>query len=133
MVLCRALKNLGPLVGPDTMLVSTQNGVEGPEFIAAQFGEARTVAGVVGVLSYIESPGVIRKHSAGTVTVGEFYTSAEEPSARVVALVEALVAAGVDARATTTIKETMWTKLTGAPRRGLGEGGGCSTTTYAFL
>jgi 2-dehydropantoate 2-reductase len=111
------LAPLAPLVGPDTIVVSTQNGVEAHDKIAAVFGAERTVAGVVRVLSYIEAQGaasglVIRKSIPGAFSIGEIFP-AVGVSPRVRRLAAALAAAGVAAAAEPDIRADAWEKLVG--------------------
>ena len=49
-----SIEGLGPLVGEKTVIITTQNGVEAHDTIAAVYGQERTLCGVVRVLSYIE-------------------------------------------------------------------------------
>lgn len=112
-----ALPRLNPLVGKQTMIVPTQNGVEAPDTISAVYGEGRTVGGVARVLSYIDQPGVIRKHVPGSIEVGEYYSAhqrqqQQQPSARVVRFTDALTAAGVQSIASADIRTSMWNKFT---------------------
>jgi 2-dehydropantoate 2-reductase len=73
-----SIEDLAPLVGPDTVVISTQNGVEAHDTIAAVYGEERVLCGVVRVLSYIESADptdglVIRKNTPGSYHIGEIF------------------------------------------------------------
>jgi len=60
------------LLAPEGVVLTTQNGVEAPDQVAAAVGTERTLAGAVWVVSQIEAPGVIRQESAfRRVVVGE--------------------------------------------------------------
>src|SRR5262245_33618936 len=54
-----------PLLGPETCVVSLQNGVETPAVLTDCLGAAHVVGGVCGAFSFIAGPGHIR-HIGGT-------------------------------------------------------------------
>jgi len=60
-----------PVVGPDTAVVSLQNGVDNEEAIDRVLGAGHAVGGVAYVFATIESPGVIAHRLAGRVVFGE--------------------------------------------------------------
>ncbi len=98
-----------PMVGPETTVLSLQNGVEGDDILARIVGADRLISGVAHIASSIEEPGVI-KH-IGTmqrVVIGE---PAGGSSARVVAFHGALEAAGVMAEISDDIERTIWEKF----------------------
>jgi 2-dehydropantoate 2-reductase len=118
------------VMGPDTVAVSTQNGIpwwyfqnhggelEGlrlervdPGGVIASAIDARCV---VGSLAYfateIAEPGVIRHVEGNRITIGEPDGSRSE---RTRALAEALVAAGFRCPVTTRIRHEIWVKLLG--------------------
>lgn len=97
-----------PLVGPNTAVVSFQNGVIKDDVLRKAFGDAAVIGGVGYVATNIARPGVIRQ--TGTmqrIIVGE-YDGAR--SARVTALHEALVKAGINAEISDDIRRTIWEK-----------------------
>jgi 2-dehydropantoate 2-reductase len=68
-----AAERLRPAVGPDTAILSLQNGVDNEEILARMFGAERVLGGLVYILSTIQAPGVV--HQAGgprKVTFGEW-------------------------------------------------------------
>ncbi len=98
-----------PMVGPDTTVLSLQNGVECDETLARVVGAADLIGGVAFIASSIGEPGVI-KH-IGTmqrVVVGE---RAGGSSLRVNALHEALLQGGIDAEVSENIERTIWEKF----------------------
>lgn len=110
-----SIKDLAPLVGPETVVISTQNGVEAPDTIAAVFAEERTLCGVVRVLSYIESADttnglVIRKNIPGSYHIGEIFPKVGV-SSRVEKITATMAAAGVAAVAEPDIRTNAWEKL----------------------
>jgi len=51
-----------PLLGPDTRVITLQNGVDSYERVAPVIGAKRAIPGVTYVVSVIEQPGVIKQH-----------------------------------------------------------------------
>src|SRR5262249_57332580 len=66
-----AAARLWSVLGPDTAVLSLQNGVDNEDRIDAQLGAGRAMGGVAQVFATIESPGVIRHHAAGRIIFGE--------------------------------------------------------------
>ena len=108
-----ALPQLAPalrrLTGPDTGVVSTQNGISAPGLLADAVGKEHVLPGVARVYSAIISPGDIRTiGSAGSLALGEWDGSA---SARATAAVEALETAGICAWIPDSIWAELWRKV----------------------
>lgn len=104
-----AAATLSPLFGPDTAVVTTQNGVEAPDQVAAAVGRSGVLPGVAKVFAYIEVPGRIGHGGGpGSITVGEWDN---RPSERVDMLREALVGAGIESPVPTDIWAEIWAKL----------------------
>lgn len=98
-----------PLLGPDTTVLSLQNGIECDEILAKIVGAERLLGGVAFIASSIGEPGVI-KH-IGTmqrVVIGEPGGSV---SPRVTALHEAMLAGGITAEISDDISRTIWEKF----------------------
>ena len=103
-----ALADAKPLVGPNTAVVSFQNGVVAADQIAEAYGRNRTLGGVANIGAVIEAPGVIRH--TGTMaglTFGELDGSI---SPRVQALAQACTRAGIQHKASDDIKRAIWEK-----------------------
>ncbi len=62
--LAEALKAIAPAVGPDTLVVTVQNGVDAPDMAAEAFGAARVAICVARILSNITAPGEITRYGA---------------------------------------------------------------------
>lgn len=99
---------LGPLLGPDTMVVTLQNGVEATDMVAQHVGRARTAGGVAYVAAVIDAPGVIRHTALDTLIVGELDGAL---SPRLVALRHAASRAGFTFTASTQIQADQWSKF----------------------
>jgi 2-dehydropantoate 2-reductase len=98
-----------PMVGPDTTVLSLQNGVECDETLARVVGPGHLIGGVAFIASSIGEPGVI-KH-IGTmqrVVVGE---RAGGSSPRVDTLHGVMLHAGITAEVSDDIERTIWEKF----------------------
>jgi 2-dehydropantoate 2-reductase len=98
-----------PMVGPETTVLSLQNGVECDQTLARVVGTGHLIGGVAFIASSIREPGVI-KH-IGTmqrVVVGE---RAGGSSSRVEALYEVMLQAGITAEVSDDIERTIWEKF----------------------
>ena len=95
------------LAAPDGLIVTLQNGLGNAECLAAAAGPDRVAVGVTTLGAAVAGPGRVRFGGDGTVTIGRSAATA----ARVDALVDILVAAGIDAAATDDIAPTVWRKL----------------------
>ena len=102
-----AIEQLPPLVGPQTAVISIQNGIENEAKIAAAIGAEHVLGAATYILAAIESPGVVRSGSA-RIVIGELREG--PPSDRVQAIVERFRAGGVDASATRDVRVAKWDK-----------------------
>jgi 2-dehydropantoate 2-reductase len=98
-----------PLVGPNTAVVSFQNGVDKDNVLRAAFGGAAVLGGVAYIGARIARPGVIAH--TGTMQrliFGEFDGSHSE---RCTAFLTACQAGGIDAELTEAIELREWEKF----------------------
>jgi 2-dehydropantoate 2-reductase len=103
------LKAIRPLVGPDTALVSFQNGVLKDAAIRDAYGEARTLGGVAYIATTVSAPGVItRTGPLERLVFGEFDGSR---SPRVQALRDAATRGGINAEISDDIRLETWQKF----------------------
>ena len=65
-----AASAIGPLVGPDTMVVTLQNGVEATDMVARRVGRGHVAGGVAYVAAVISEPGSIRHTALDALIVG---------------------------------------------------------------
>ena len=104
-----AAASLEPLLGPDSMVVPLQNGVESIERIGAVLGAERVMGGVAYIAARIAEPGVI----AHTGKIARLRVGAAQPSQQAVA--QALQAAceksGFEADVTEDIRRALWEKF----------------------
>ena len=96
------------LVGEQTTIVTLQNGVESDEPLAARFGPARVVPGVVYVGATLEAPGVVSHVAAGTIAIGVRDTG--DPS-RLPVAAAALRQTGQPVNIVDDIQHERWLKL----------------------
>jgi 2-dehydropantoate 2-reductase len=103
-----AAAQLAPLVGPDTMVVTLQNGVDAVDIVAGHVGRAHTLAGVAYVAAVIDPPGTIRHTALESLIVGEI-DGAMSP--RLLALQAAAEGAGIGFTASPHILVDLWSKF----------------------
>jgi 2-dehydropantoate 2-reductase len=101
-----------PLLGPDTRILTIQNGVESAAELAAVYGWERVLPGVTWILARIKEPGVIAEMGAPVgggciIHFGE-HDGAESESAR--RACDVLTAAGIDARLSSNVFSEIWEK-----------------------
>lgn len=103
-----AAQLIKPLVGPDTAVLSLQNGVIKDDILRATFGAEAVMGGVGYVATHVSRPGVI--HQVGTmqrIVIGEYDGRKSE---RAQALHEALQHAGVNAELSADVRRAIWEK-----------------------
>src|SRR4051812_6244257 len=103
-----AARAIAPMVGPQTGVLSLQNGVVKDDILRRFYSPAQVMGGVGYVATYISKPGVI--HQTGTmqrIVVGEYDGST---SARARFLHEALRKSGVTADLSGDIRRALWEK-----------------------
>lgn len=103
-----AAKGLQPLMKETTRILSLQNGVDNPDKIAALWGKARTLAGVVYIGARILAPGWIEHSSGGRIVLGELDGEIGQQTERVK---ELLSAAEIPCAVSGEIRKVMWGKL----------------------
>ena len=103
-----ALRDAKPMVGPNTAVVSFQNGVVAVDAITKAYGKERTLGGVANIAAVIEKPGVIRH--TGTMAMLSIGELDGKPSARTKTFLDACTKAGIQARVSDDIQKTIWEK-----------------------
>jgi 2-dehydropantoate 2-reductase len=103
-------KRLKPIVGPNTAVLSLQNGVVKDDILRGVLGDAAVMGGVAYVGTHIARPGVIRQ--VGTLQRLVFGEYDGKKSARAEALLAALLKAGIQAELSHDIRRTLWEKYT---------------------
>jgi 2-dehydropantoate 2-reductase len=103
-----AARQIRPLLGPRTGVLSLQNGVIKDDILRRELGDAPVMGGVGYVATTLARPGVI--HQTGTmqrVVLGEYDGRRSE---RAVFLHQALLKAGVAAELSTDVRRAIWEK-----------------------
>ena len=138
-----ALPLVRPLTGPDTMVLTLQNGVDSADDLAAVVGAAPVIAGATYVATAVDAPGVIRQ--TGThrrIVFGECFQPAAKVSERVRQLEAVLKAADIHAEAVADVRPALWEKFiylapfaafTGAARLPIGPLWADADSRAAFL
>jgi 2-dehydropantoate 2-reductase len=118
---------LPSLIGPETVVISLQNGIDNEERIAARVGMKHVAGGVAYIFAGIARPGVVR-HTGGPARL-MFGESDGHQSTRLAAFLDACRHAGIDAEVADDIRVALWTKygficaqagLTAATRQPIG-------------
>jgi 2-dehydropantoate 2-reductase len=128
--LAGALPNVVPLLGPQTAVLSTLNGVPwwffdgfgGPcagcqldsvdpgGLVASAIPVSRVIGGTVHLSASSPEPGVVRRYSGNGLIIGE---PSGGSSARVAGLASVLREAGLDITVSPDVREAIWYKLWG--------------------
>jgi 2-dehydropantoate 2-reductase len=98
-----------PLVGPNTRVVTLQNGIDAPELLMPILGAEHIIAGCAYVATVIGEPGVIRQTSQfARVRCGRLDN---KPDAPLAAFIEAARAAGIDIAVPADMQVERWRKF----------------------
>ena len=103
-----AAQQVKPIVGPDTAVLSLQNGVTKDAIMRRVFGDKAVMGGVCYVATHISRPGTIRQ--TGTmqrIVVGEY---GGRKSRRAEELHAALASSGVTAELSDDVRRSIWEK-----------------------
>ena len=106
-------KQLMPIAGPHTAVLSLQNGVVKDDILGGIFGQQALMGGVAYVGTHISRPGVINQ--VGTLqrlVFGEYGYAGGKKSERSEKLLAALLKAGIQAELSDDIRRTLWEKYT---------------------
>jgi 2-dehydropantoate 2-reductase len=121
---------LGAVLGPETIVVSTQNGIpwwyfQGLEgkfagaslervdpggVIAAAIEARRVIGSLIYFATEIEQPGVVKHNDGNRISLGEPDGSRSE---RIRSIADALIASGLKARVTANLRTEIWVKILG--------------------
>jgi len=105
----QAAQAVKPIIGPETTVVSLQNGIDAAERIGAIVGLERMLGGATWISSAVEAPGIIKQVSQfRRIVVGEF---SGELGPRVEAITKAFQPTGVTIEAAQDILKVLWTKF----------------------
>ena len=103
-----AAERIRPLVGPQTWILSMQNGIDNPDKIASVWGPDRILAGVVYIGAAVPKPAVVQHSAGGSIIFGVIDGG---DSGKAKALAETFSAAGIPAEFAAEIRTAQWRKL----------------------
>jgi len=100
---------LKPMIGPDTIIMPLQNGIDAAARLGAHLGLAHLVGGATWLSAAIEAPGVIGQYSQfRRIVLGELDGKI---TPRLQKISETLAAAGITVELTDDISQVLWTKF----------------------
>ena len=105
----KAAEAARPLVGPDSRLITLQNGIDSVERIAPIIGADQTVGGAAYIATTIAAPGVIR-HSSNFAMM-RFGRADRKPDTALQAFADAAKAAKLDVALSPDIERELWEKF----------------------
>lgn len=104
-----ALEQIRPLVGPDTTLVSFQNGVTKSDLIRAAYPQSHVMDGVAYVATTIDRPGVIRRTGPlERLVFGEMGGGGSQVGEALLAIA---TRGGIKAELSTDVRREVWQKF----------------------
>jgi 2-dehydropantoate 2-reductase len=107
-----AIPLLAPLVGPSTVVVSLQNGVDSVDALAAAVGPDRVLGGPTYVATALSAPGLIEQTGLHRrIVFGEVFGERDAVSARVRIIAEAMAAADIQAEPVADARVPLWEKF----------------------
>src|SRR5215470_6345780 len=96
-----------PVMGPETGVLSIQNGVDNEDKLIRILGPGHVLGGMAQVFATIESPGVIRHVQLGRIVFGEMDG---QETARARAFLAACQRAAIPAEISDHVLQTLWQK-----------------------
>ena len=135
-----AITDMTGLVGKNTLIISTQNGIDSEQLLSDAFGKEHVLGCTATVSSMITSPGVVTQAGGpGSLVIGAL---TQGQSARVNELATQCVAAGIAAETHENIELAIWEKftficalsgMTALTRKPIGEIFAQESTTQMYL
>jgi 2-dehydropantoate 2-reductase len=107
-----ALPMIRPMTGPNTTVLTVQNGVDSPNEIAALVGEASVVGGTTYIATALAAPGVIEQTGVHRkIAFGEVFGTLPRTTARVQAIHEAFASADIQSFPVEDGRVPIWEKF----------------------
>ena len=103
-----AAASLPPLIGPETVVIPFQNGVESVDILIQAVGPGHTAGGTAYVAAVVTEPGVIKHTAMESLIFGELDGTRSPRLERVLATCQP---AGFDAKLSTNIQSDIWAKF----------------------
>jgi 2-dehydropantoate 2-reductase len=99
---------ISPLLGPDTAILTLQNGLGSDTRLAELFGAERVLGGLCYIACNRVAPGVAECFFSGTISIGEFGRPIGERARRIGSLFDQ---AGIPCRLEDSLEAARWKKL----------------------
>ena len=99
---------LHPLIGPDTVVITLQNGVEAMDMVAKHVGADHVAGGAAYIVVVVDKPGHLRHTTAHSLVFGE---RDGQRSNRLVAFEDACARAGFKGKASIDVQTDLWVKF----------------------
>jgi 2-dehydropantoate 2-reductase len=135
-----AIGSMSGLVGDDTVIISTQNGIDSERLLTDAFGAEHVLGCTAVVSAMITEPGVVNQAGGpGSLEIGELLGGRSD---RVTDLVARFIETGLTAQAHDNIQLALWQKfificalggMTALTRKPIGEIWAQPTTTEMYL
>ena len=104
-----AVQSVKPLIGPGTVVVPLENGVDAADVLLPLTGREHVAAGLCAIVSFVVAPGHIRHAAFDPIVM--FGELDNRPSERLGRLRDAFIVAGVNAEIPPDIHRSLWTKF----------------------
>ena len=104
-----AIDTISPAVGPDTAILTLQNGVGSGDELSEAFGSQRVMLGAAYIEASHPGPGRFQEHGGACNIV--FAEKDGSASARGAQIKETFAAAGIDSEIANDIEQALWNKL----------------------
>ncbi len=98
---------IAPMVGPDTVIIDLQNGVDNEERLAAAYGDERVMGGAAYIFTAVEGPGRIKQIGGPRrIVFGEMAGGASTRGEKILGVMKN---AGINAEMSEDIQAEIWT------------------------
>jgi len=104
-----AIETMRPLIGKDTIIISTLNGIISEEVLGEAFGHEKIVYCVAQGMDAVKEGNSLTYNSMGMLVIGEEKMSS--PSERVQHLYKFLISHGINSEIESDMQKKMWGKL----------------------
>lgn len=105
-----AAEQIRPLIGPDTIALSVQNGVDGADRIADIIGYEHVIGSMALINAHLDAPGVVVQHTNAGLEIGELDGGFSQ---RTEDLGKTLERAGIPCVVRSDIRSSIWIKFGG--------------------
>ena len=104
-----AIPAIDPMVGPESVIVTLQNGVDNPDQLAAAYGWERVMGGAVYIFTGIDAPGVVKQTGgACRLVFGEMKGGSSNRGEKILQI---LKSSKINAELSADIRAEMWQKF----------------------